>query len=382
MTSLTLFARAKLDALEARSLRRTLKPTRRIDGLWVEREGRRLLSFSCNDYLNLSHHPAVKAAAHAAIDAYGAGAGASRLVTGDHPLLGRLEARLAALKETQAACLFGSGYLANAGIIPTFVGPNDLVLVDELAHACLWAGAKLSGAEIKAFRHNDTVHLRALLDGLRAGAGRVLVATEGVFSMDGDLAPLDRISDICAAFDAWLLVDDAHGIGVLAGGRGASFLFDGARIPLQMGTLSKALGAYGAYVCADAPVIDLLKTRARTVVYSTALPPAAAAAALAALDIVAAEPERCAAPLAKARAFTRALNLPEAKSPIVPVVMGEPDRTLAASAALERQGFLVVPIRPPSVPEGTSRLRIAFTAGHPDADVERLADAIRPLIAA
>lgn len=381
MTSLTRFAQAKLDGLEARSLRRRLKPTRRVDGLWVERDGRRLLSFSCNDYLNLSHHPAVKAAAKAAVDLYGAGAGASRLVTGDHPLLGQLETRLAALKGTETACLFGSGYLANAGIIPTFVGPGDLVLLDELSHACLWAGAKLSGADVAAFRHNDMAHLKALLDERRAGAAHVLVATESVFSMDGDLAPLGALSDVCGASDAWLLVDDAHGVGVFAEGRGASFLFDGLNIPLQMGTLSKSLGSYGAYVCAEAPVIDLIKTRARTVIYSTALPPSAAAAALAALDVIAAEPERCAAPLAKARAFTRALNLPEAQSPIVPVVLGEPDRVLNASAALEQQGFLVVPIRPPTVPEGTSRLRIAFTAGHSDEEVERLAEAVRRLAA-
>src|ERR1700742_3824570 len=163
MTSLARFAETKLDALDARSLRRTLKPTRRVDGLWVERHGQRLLSFSCNDYLNLSHHPAVKAAAKDAVDRYGAGAGASRLVTGDHPLLGELEERLAELKGTQAACLFGSGYLANAGIIPTFVGPDDLVLLDELAHACLWAGAKLSGVQVQTFRHNDAADLEAQL---------------------------------------------------------------------------------------------------------------------------------------------------------------------------------------------------------------------------
>lgn len=378
--TLTAFAAGKLAALEAQSLKRTLVPTHRTDGLWVERGGRRLLSFSCNDYLNLSHHPAVKAAAMAAVEAHGAGAGASRLVTGDHPIFGELEARLAALKGTEAACVFGSGYLANAGIIPTFVGEGDVVFVDELAHACIWSGAQLSRARIVSFRHNDMQDLADKLGRLR-GEGRALIATDGVFSMDGDVAPLDEISRLARGHDAWLLVDDAHGLGVLGEGRGTAALFPEAKVDLAMGTFSKALGGYGAYVCASAPVIDFIKTRTRTVVYTTGLPPANAAAALAALDVIAADPQLAAAPLAKARRFTRALNLPEATSAVVPVVMGEAERTLAAAAALEAEGFLVVAIRPPTVPAGTARLRLAFTAGHPDAEIDRLAEAVRPLMA-
>ncbi|HEX7946694.1 MAG TPA: 8-amino-7-oxononanoate synthase [Phenylobacterium sp.] len=381
--SLTAFAETKLASLEAQSLRRTLKPTHRLDGLWVERDGRRLLSFSCNDYLNLSHHPAVKAAALAAIETHGVGAGASRLVTGDHPLFAELEARLAALKGAEAACVFGSGYLANTGIIPTLMREGDLILVDELAHACIWSGAQLSGAAIVAFRHNDMADLAARLVKGRSSAARCLIATDGVFSMDGDLAPLDQISALAQAHDAWLLVDDAHGLGVLGeAGHGAASLFPGARIDLAMGTLSKAIGGYGAYVCASAPVIDLIKTRARTLVYTTGLPPANVAAALAALDVIAAEPERVAAPLARARRFTRTLNLPDATSAVVPIVLGEADRALAAARALETQGFLVVAIRTPTVPAGTARLRLAFTAGHPEAEIDRLAQALRPLMGA
>ena len=378
--SLTAFAQAKLAGLEARSLRRSLVPTHRIDGLWVERNGRRLLSFSCNDYLNLSHHRAVKAAAIAAVEEHGAGAGASRLVTGDHPIFTELEARLAALKGAEAACVFGSGYLANSGIIPTMVGPGDLILIDDLAHACIWSGAQLSGARVIAFRHNDTEDLATKLATHRPEAGRALIATDGVFSMDGDLAPLDQISDLAQAHDAWLLVDDAHGLGVVGEGRGAAAMFPGAKVDLAMGTFSKALGGYGAYVCASAPVIDLLKTRARTLVYTTGLPPANAAAALAALEVIATEPELVAAPLAKARRFTRALGLSEAQSAVVPILLGEADRTLAAARELEAQGFLAVAIRPPTVPEGTARLRLAFTAAHPDAEIDRLAAAVRPLM--
>jgi len=380
--TLTTFAEAKLERLEAQSLRRTLRPTHRLDGVEVERGGRRLVSFSCNDYLGLTHHPAVKAAAIGAVELYGTGSGASRLITGDTPLIGELETRLAALKGREAACVFGSGYLANAGIIPTFVGPGDLILVDELAHACIWAGAKLSGAETRAFRHNDVADLAVKLAAARSGARRALVATDGVFSMDGDLAPLDEISRVCVADDAWLLVDDAHGLGVVGGGAGSARLFPSARVDLAMGTLSKAIGGYGAYVCATKPVVDLIKTRARTVVYTTGLPPANAAAALAALDVIATEPDRVARPLALAQRFTAALGLPAAQSAVVPIILGEAKAALAAAADLEAQGLLAVPIRPPTVPPGTARLRIAFSAGHTDAHVEALIAAVRPWLAA
>jgi 8-amino-7-oxononanoate synthase len=379
MQSLDAFAGGKLASLEAKSLRRWLKPTRRHDGAVVERDGRRLISFSCNDYLGLSQHHEVRAAAAEAALNYGAGAAASRLVTGDHPLLGDLEKRLARLKGTEAACVFGSGYLANTGVIPTLVGPGDVVLIDALAHACIWAGAQLSGAKIVKFAHNDIADLERLLEAERPLARHALVATDGVFSMDGDIAPLDRLSALCARHDAWLLSDDAHGVGVLAEGRGSAALFPEAEIPLQMGTLSKALGSYGGYVCGSQAVVDLLKTRARTLVYATGLPPASAAAALAALDIVETQPELTALPIAKARLFTEHLGLPEAQSPIVPVVLGDADAALSASAALEARGFLVVAIRPPTVPEGTARLRVAFNALHEDTDVIRLAEAIGAL---
>jgi len=380
--SLTQFAEAKLARLEEECLRRRLKPTHRLDGVHVERDGCGFVSFSCNDYLGLSHHPAVKAAATRAIELYGVGAGASRLVTGDHPLLHALEQRLAVLKGAEAACVFGSGYLANAGIIPTVVGPQDLLLIDELAHACIWAGAKLSGAHVVAFRHNDLDDLDAKLATWRGGAVRCLVATDGVFSMDGDVAPLDAISRLCRNHAAWLLVDDAHGLGVVGdGGGGAARLFPDAQIDLAMGTLSKALGGYGAYVCASGPVVDLIKTRTRTVIYTTGLPPANAAAALAALDVIAAEPERVARPLALAQRFTRTVGLPPAQSAVVPIVLGSAQAALAAAAALEAQGLLAVAIRPPTVPDGTARLRVAFSALHTEAQVDALAAAVGSWVA-
>jgi 8-amino-7-oxononanoate synthase len=377
MQTLEGFAHEKLAELDARGQRRRLAETTREDGLWVTREGRRLLSFSCNDYLNLSHHPKVKAAAIAAVAEYGAGAGASRLVTGNHPLFGALERRLAALKGTEAACIFGSGYLANAGIIPALIGEGDLLLVDALSHSCLWAGAQLSRGTVVTFRHNDVAHADELLRTHRAAHGHALIVTDGVFSMDGDLASLAELATLARKHDAWLMSDDAHGLGVLNGGHGSAH---GLGIDLQMGTLSKALGSYGGYLCASAPVIDLVKTRARTLIYSTGLPPANAAAALAALDLIEADPALAAGPLANAQAFTRACNLPLAQSPIVPIVLGEESVALEAQQMLEREGFLAVAIRPPTVPAGTARLRLAFTAGHSEADIARLATLVRERI--
>ena len=378
MSSLDNFALDKLSALEAASRRRTLVDTAREDGIWVSRAGRRLLSFSCNDYLNLTHHPKVKAAAIAAIETYGAGAGASRLITGNHPLLGELEERLAKLKGAEAACVFGSGYLANTGIIPTLIGEGDLLLLDELSHSCLWAGAQMSRGRVFTFRHNDVGHARDLLAQHRAGHRHALVITDGVFSMDGDLAPLHQLSALAGEHDAWLMSDDAHGLGVVGEGRGSAFV-DGhkTRIDLQMGTLSKALGSYGGYLCASRAVIDLIKTRARTLVYSTGLPPASVAAAIAALDVIEGDPVFAASAVEKARSFTRALNLPLAQSPIVPLLLGEETTALEAQQLLEKTGFLVTAIRPPTVPAGTARLRFAFTAGHPDGEIARLAQVVR-----
>lgn len=381
LPSIDSFAAAKLAEIRARGLYRTIRPTvRHADGT-VTREGRRLISFSCNDYLNLAHHPEVKARARAAIDTYGAGAGASRLITGNHPLLDALESRLAALKGAEAAAVFGSGYLANLGIIPCFAGPGDLILMDEYCHACLFAGARISGAEVMTFRHNDMDHLAALLAEHRQSFRHALILTDGVFSMDGDLAPLDEMAPLARRFDAWLMTDDAHGVGVLGrDGRGSSFMGpDKADVPLQMGTLSKAMGSYGGYLCASRTVIEYVKNRARSLIFTTGLPPASVAASIAALDVIANDPALRGEPLRKARLFADALGLPQPQSPIVPVIVGAPDAALQAAAALEERGFLVVAIRPPTVPEGTARLRVTFTAAHQDQDVLRLAEAVRAL---
>jgi len=379
MQSLDAFAREKLAGLESRNTRRRLRRDVRLPAAMVERDGCRLLSFACNDYLGLSTHPRVIEAAAQAARAYGAGAGASRLVTGNHPVLDALESRLAGFKGVAAACVFGSGYLANLGVVSALAGSGDLILIDALAHACLWAGARLSGAEVRPVAHNDVAGFATVLQQDRRRFRRCLVLTDSVFSMDGDLAPLDLLGALCEEHDAWLLVDDAHGLGVLGDGRGAAHAYPDARIALHMGTLSKAAGSYGGYLCASRPVVDLLHSRARPFVYTTGLPPASAAAALEALKIMDEQPELTRLPLARARQFTRAVGLPLAQSAIVPLVLGSAERALAGAEALQREGFLVVAIRPPTVAEGSARLRLAFSAAHTPEAVDRLAQAVRRL---
>ena len=372
--SLENFALEKLAALAAQSLRREPVETTRTAGAVVWRDGRRLISFSCNDYLNLSTHPDIVEAAVAATRRYGAGAGSSRAVTGNHPLYAALEARLARLKGTEACLVFGSGYLANIGITPAMVGGPDAVFIDELAHACLWSGARLSGATIYSFPHNDMPQLAALLAQHRAAHRHALILTDAVFSMDGDLAPIAMLAGLARTHNAWLMTDDAHGLGVVEQ--------DTAGVDLQMGTLSKAIGGYGGYVCASAAVIALLRNRARSYVYTTGLPPGTVAAACAALDFIAANPAYAALPLAKARRFTGALGRPDAASPIVPLICGGAEAALAAARRLEDAGFLVAAIRPPTVPPGTARLRFAFTAAHEDAAIDTLAACVRETVLA
>lgn len=375
------FARAKLEALSRRSLNRVLSTTNRVDAGRVGNDGDELVSFACNDYLGLSRHPRVIEASVRATERYGTGAGASRLISGNHPLYERLERQLAELKGSEDAIVFGSGYLTNIGVIPVLAGPKDLILIDELSHSCLLTGAELSRANVLEFRHNDSQHVESLLTEVRPRYRRCLVITEGVFSMDGDLAPLGELAELAWAHDAWLMSDDAHGLGVLGSGRGSTFAMKPAPdVPLQMGTLSKAAGAYGGYVCAHRSVVALIRNRARSFVFSTGLPPGVVASASMALEIIAEEPSLVAKPLARARDFTARLGLPEAQSPIVPVILSSVKRALDASRQLRREGFFVPAIRPPTVPPGTARLRFAFSAAHEEADIVRLAAAVAPLL--
>ncbi|TNE67206.1 MAG: 8-amino-7-oxononanoate synthase [Alphaproteobacteria bacterium] len=381
MFSLDSFATDKLDALEARNQRRRLVDTERAGAMALSvAGGPSLISFTDNDYLGLSTHPAVIRAAQDAAARYGAGSGASRLVTGNHPLYGALEAKIARLKGTEGAVVFGSGYLANVGIIPTLVGKDDLIVADELVHTCIHAGMQLSRARVEFFRHNDVDHAADIIAKNRSKHERVLIVVDGVYSMDGDIAPLKGLGTLAEHYDAWLMTDDAHALGTIGGGRGSAHATGAEHlVPLQMGTLSKAAGSYGGYLAASKPVVDLMKTRARSLIYTTGLPPSAVAAALKALELIEADPDMVARPTLLARRFAAAMGLAMPDTPIVPLVIGTEVDALAASARLADEGFKVIAFRPPTVPEGTSRLRFSFSASHRDADVDRLIETCHKL---
>ena len=364
MPALDEILQQKLKVLEAKHQRRRVVVTEPVSGVKVRRGGRELISFSGNDYLGLSQHPEVIAAAGAALEKYGAGAGASRLVTGNHPLYEELEAALAAYKGTEAACVFGSGYLANIGIIPALIGKNDLLIADKLAHACALDAARLSGADLMRFAHNNIEHCRMILEENRREYQHCLIFTETVFSMDGDRAPLKELQKLAKEFDAWLMTDDAHGLGIVKS----------EKCDIEMGTLSKAAGTYGGYVCGSKVLIDYIKTAARSVIFSTALPPAVVAASIAALKIM---PKDGAKVLSKSRLFTQRLGINEAESAIVPVIVKETEKALKLSALLEEKGYLVAAIRPPTVPENTARLRFTFSALHETQDIEKVAEIVK-----
>ncbi len=356
----------KLQILEAKQQKRATIPSLRHDGVHIKRDGKGLISFSCNDYLGLSQHPRVISAAVDALQKYGSGAGASRLVTGECQLYGELEALLATHHKTQGACVFGSGYLANIGTIPALVGKNDLIIADKFSHACIIDAAKLSGATMLRFAHNNPAHLRMLLAANRGEYQNCLIITETVFSMDGDVAPLVELSDIVKEYDTWLMTDDAHGFGYYQNNN-----------VIKMGTLSKAAGSYGGYICGSSILVEYLKNAARSLVFSTGLPPATLASSIEALKIMEDEPERLQKPLKNARIFTQILGLPEAQSAIVPLILGENDKAVAASYLLAENGFLVVAIRPPTVPENTARLRFTFSALHKREQIEKLCSVIK-----
>lgn len=375
---------AELAALEGAGLRRSLRAVARRRGAEVEIDGRAAVDFSSNDYLGLAADPRLAEAAARTLRDAGTGAGAARLISGNHPLHEALEAELAAFKRAEAALLFPSGYAANTGALPALVGRGDAVYSDALNHASLIDGCRLSRAEARVFPHRD---LDALDDLLRADAGRFrrrLVVVDAVFSMDGDLFPLDRLVEVARRHGAWTYADDAHGTGVLGeDGRGAAERWGvEGEIDVRMGTLGKALGTAGAFVAGSRTLADFLLNRARPFVFTTGTPPALAAATLEALRLVGAEPwrrERLRASARRLRDSLRALGRPaegEADGHIVPVVIGGAEETMRAGAALRARGFLVGAVRPPTVPSGTSRLRITLSAAHTEAQVDGLVAAL------
>ena len=342
-----------------------------------------LVNFASNDYLGLANDPRVIDAAKSAADQYGFGSGASPLVSGWTRAHQDLADALVSYEEVEAVALFSSGFAANLGTIPALVGKGDAVYLDRLNHACLIDGAKLSGASLRVFPHNDADRLEAILARDQGRFRRSLVAVDGVFSMDGDLAPLDRISEICERFDAMLMVDEAHGTGVFGpNGRGACEHFHVTdRVHVRVGTLSKALGSLGGFVAGSRRLVDHLINRSRTMIYSTALPSACCAAANEAVKIAIAEPGRRERVHRVAIALRTSLqqngwSVIPSTGPIVPVWVGDPAAAVAISQNLRDQGLHVPAIRPPTVPEGTSRLRISLTASHSDEELARLVRAL------
>jgi len=379
-----------LKGLRARSLDRHLREITVAQGPEVEIGGRRLVNFSSNDYLGLANDRRLRKAATSAIDEFGVGAGASRLITGNLSPHLSLERALAKWKRTKASLCFSSGYAAALGTIPALVGKDDVILLDKLCHASLIDGAKLSGAVLRVFPHNHVGKLESHLEWAnREHPGkRVLIITESVFSMDGDRAPLRELIELKKRFGALLLLDEAHAVGVIGpNGRGLAAAENvSEEVDVQMGTLSKALGASGGYICGARTLIYWLINRARSFIYSTAPPPAIAAAALAAIDFLASpEGEERRLLLWKRIRLMQQL-LPAAglkgegvaaRSAIFPWIVGDEQATLDLASALQSDGFLVPAIRYPTVAKGAARLRITVTAAHEEAQIEALCETIK-----
>jgi 8-amino-7-oxononanoate synthase len=374
---------------EAESLHRQLRWLEYSQGTKVVWEGRRFVNFSSNDYLGLAQHPKLKAAATEATERWGTGAGAARLVCGTLPVHRQLEEAIAKFKGTAAALAFGSGYAAAVGTICALVGRGDVVIIDKLVHASLVDGARLSGAKLRVFRHNDVDDLERILAWACSTLEkrRVLVVTESVFSMDGDCAPLREICDVKDRFGAWLMVDEAHALGVLgAGRRGLADHLDIAnRVEVQMGTLGKAVGSAGGFIAGSETLIDHLINSARSFIFSTAPGPAAVAAARAGIELIGSEEGKklqqqlltnLAALKVNQNLLTSIPTKNDLRSAIMPIILGEEERALAAAEKLKAAGFLVPAIRYPTVARGKARLRVTLSAAHTHEQINGLSRAL------
>ena len=356
-------------ALRAVAAANQLRRPRDLDGgkpdTVLSSSGQPVLSFASNDYLGLTQHPAVRAAARAAVDAYGTGSGSARLIVGSRPVHSRLEARIADWRGAEAAVLFTTGYAANLGVLDTMGRWASVICSDELNHASIIDGCRLARAPTRVYAHCDAAAVDQLLSD---AGGPGIVVSDSVFSMDGDLAPLADLSSVCAEHGALLILDDAHLVL-----DHPEPLHPGCRV-LRVGTLSKAVGSLGGFVCGPRTFTDLLVNKARSYIFTTAAAPAAAAAATAAIDVIdSSEGERLKARL---RANIDRVRTGH-RSPIIPIIVGDEDQALAASAALAAEGILVPAIRPPTVPVGTSRLRVTVSAAHTGDDLKRLIEALR-----
>ncbi len=387
------FIQEKLLQLQSQHLQRKLHPVSQVQGLTLQVSGKTYRNFASNNYLNLADDPRVLQAFLQAAKQYGVGSGAARLISGDLEIFHQLEAAIAQFKQSDAALLFNSGYMANVGVLSILTDAEDVILSDELNHASLIDGLRLAKAEKIIYPHGDLNYLQEQLQQLRAKnhVKNIFIATETVFSMDGDLAPLEPLTQLCQEYDAYLYLDEAHATGVFGNsGRGLLELVGATKIfikerCLQMGTLGKALGCYGAYVACSQSVKDYLISRSRTFVYTTALPPAVAAASLQALQIVEQEPERRKilwdniAYLA-AQLKQHGIKNISAISPIIPIMIGDTERALKLSDQLKELGYWILAIRYPTVAKGTERLRLTVSSGHNQEELAQLAKALGEML--
>lgn len=379
------YLQAQLAQIERSGLRRERRQTQPLAGGRVRLDGRDLLDFTSNDYLGLRTHPALIEAACQAAAKAGVGAGSSPVVTGRTDYHVQLEQSLAELEQTEAALLFPTGYAANLGVLAALAGPADRVYCDRANHASLIDGSRLSNAAFRVYRRTRLDRLERALS--RTESGRTLLVTDTVFSMDGELAPLAELAELATAHDAQLILDEAHATGLY--GQTGSGLTSELGLPteaaIRIGTLSKALGAMGGFVCGSSALIDLLSNTARTQFFSTALPPPVCAAASAAVQLVHSEPERRRRVRAKAREIRHGLRslgwhvFGEPDCPIIPVLCGTPALAMRIAADLQERGILAAAVRPPTVPRGTSRLRLSLSAAHSDEDLQQLLEAFDQL---
>ena len=371
------FIEAELQRLNEAGLYRRLRRVDGDQGPTLALDGKEVVNFSSNNYLGLANHPALREAGKDAIDRYGCGSGASRLISGNMTLHEELEAKLAELKGTEAALVFNSGFQANVGIISTLIGEGDVVFSDALNHASVIDGCRLSRAKVYVYGHADLQQLEDCLKNASASC-RKLIVTETLFSMDGDEAPIKEIVDLAEKYDAMVMVDEAHATGVY-GPNGAGIVAKlglSGRVLVQMGTLGKALGGFGAYVAGSAGFRELMINRCRSFVFTTSLPPAVMAMGIAALDLVKKEPERRLAlsnNCARLNGGLKALgySVANSRSQIIPLMVGDADECMQLSEQLLERGIFAQGIRPPTVPPGTSRLRITVMATHTNEHLQR-----------
>lgn len=370
----------KLLDIENLSQKRHIVNTIRKNNSFVTRNKKKLISFSCNDYLGLSQNSEVIEAGIKAIKEYGAGSGASRLVSGNNFLYEKLEQLLASFKNGEAACVFGSGYLTNTGVIPALTTNKDLLIFDELSHSSTNIGIKLSRSKAIKFKHNDMNHVEELLKQHRKKYISCFLLSEGVFSMDGNRGKIKELAYLANKYDASIILDDAHGFGVLGKGRGSQYELNPIpEILIQIGTLSKAVGSYGGFVVAPKAIIELLQNKARSLIYTTALPPSILASAIKSLEIIKRKKTLVNKPLDNAKLFCKLAGLPEPESSIITIILKSENKAIEASELLEKYGYYISAIRPPTVPVNTSRLRLTFSASHQKKDIKNLSKLIKNL---